>query len=44
VLQTLGLDRPTASAAVRFSLGAHTTDEEIDFALEKLRSILPRMR
>jgi cysteine desulfurase len=44
VLQTLGLDRPTASAAVRFSLGAHTTEEEIDFALEKLHTILQRMR
>jgi cysteine desulfurase len=44
VLQTLGLDRPTASAAVRFSLGAHTTKEEIDFALEKLHTILRRMR
>jgi cysteine desulfurase len=43
VLQTLGLDRPTASAAVRFSLGTHTTDEEIDFALDKLHTILQRM-
>jgi len=44
VLQSLGLDRPTASAAVRFSLGAHTTEDEIDFALEKLHTILRRMR
>jgi len=44
VLQSLGLDRPTASAAVRFSLGAHTTEEEIDFALDKLHTILQRMR
>jgi cysteine desulfurase len=44
VLQSLGLDRPTASAAVRVSLGAHTTAEEIDFALDKLRATLQRMR
>jgi len=44
VLQTLGLDRPIASAAVRFSLGASTTEEEVDFALDKLNTILRRMR
>ena len=44
VLQTLGLERPTASAAVRFSLGASTTEEEVDFALDKLHTILRRMR
>ena len=44
VLTALGLDRPTASAAVRFSLGATTTEEEIDYALETLRSTLQRMR
>ena len=44
VLTALGLDRSTASAAVRFSLGATTTEEEIDYALETLRSTLQRMR
>ena len=44
VLTAIGLDRPTASAAVRFSLGATTTEEEIDYALETLRSTLQRMR
>jgi len=43
VLQTLGLDRPTASAAVRFSLGTGTTEAEIDFAIEKLETVLKRM-
>jgi cysteine sulfinate desulfinase/cysteine desulfurase-like protein len=32
------------TAAARFSLGAHTTDEEIDFALDKRRTTLQRMR
>ena len=44
VLTALGLDRSTASAAVRFSPGATTTEEEIDYALETLRSTLQRMR
>jgi cysteine desulfurase len=43
VLTALGLERETASAAVRFSLGADTTDEDIDYALEKLRETLNRM-
>ena len=44
VLTALGLDRPTASAAVRFSLGAKTTADDVDYALETLRSTLQRMR
>jgi cysteine desulfurase len=44
VLTAIGLDRDTASAAVRFSLGVDTTADEIDYALETLRSTLDRMR
>ena len=44
VLTALGLDRPTAAAAVRFSLGAKTTEEDIDEALDALHSTLQRMR
>lgn len=44
VLTALDLDRPTASAAVRFSLGSGTTEAEIDFALDKLQTVLERMR
>ncbi len=43
VLTAIGLDRSTASAAVRFSLGAENDGEDVDFALEKLQSILERM-
>lgn len=43
VLEALGLERETASAAVRFSLGAETSAEDIDYALETLRSTLDRM-
>ncbi|MEF8816155.1 MAG: cysteine desulfurase family protein [Salinibacter sp.] len=44
VLTALGLDRPTASAAVRFSLGAKTTEENVDDALDTLHATLQRMR
>lgn len=44
VLTALGLDRETASAALRFSLGSSTTEEDVDYALEKLRDTLQRMR
>ncbi len=43
VLTALGLERETASAAVRFSLGAETTEGDIDYALDKLHSTLDRM-
>lgn len=44
VLTALGLGRETASAAVRFSLGAGTTADDIDYALDTLRTTLERMR
>jgi len=44
VLSAIGLDRSTASAAVRFSLGAKTTEQDIDYALDALHSTLDRMR
>lgn len=43
VLEALGLGRETASAAVRFSLGTQTTEEEIQYALEKLQTTIQRM-
>ncbi|WP_263787237.1 cysteine desulfurase family protein [Salinibacter grassmerensis] len=44
VLTAIGLDRSTAAAAVRFSLGAKTTEPDIDEALDTLHSTLQRMR
>lgn len=43
VLRTLELDRDTASAAVRFSMGTGTTADDIDYALDQLQSTLERM-
>ena len=44
VLQAMGLDGATASAAVRFSIGKDNTEDEIDYALDKMQAILARMR
>jgi cysteine desulfurase len=43
VLSALGLDRETASAAVRFSMGGETTTDDVDYALDQLRTTLERM-
>ena len=44
VLLGLGLDRDTASAAVRFSMGKDTSVEDIEYAVEQLAKIVKRMR
>ncbi len=44
VLTAIGLDRYTGSAAVRFSLGKDNTDEDIDYAIDKLDLVLRRMQ
>ena len=44
VLLALGHDRPTASAALRFSLGKGTTEADVDYAIEKLAAVIGRMR
>ncbi|MFB6250051.1 MAG: cysteine desulfurase family protein [Salinibacter sp.] len=44
VLSALGLERETASAAVRFSLGGDTTEDDVDYALDTLHETLGRMR
>ena len=36
VLAAMGVPRPVARGAVRFSLGFHSTDEEIDLAAERI--------
>ena len=44
VLSAIGLDRETASAAVRFSLGVSNTIEHVDRAVEALAATVQRMR
>ena len=44
VLLSMGWDRETASAAVRFSMGKDTSAEDIDVSVERLGEIVTRMR
>jgi len=44
VLSAIGRDRPTASAAVRFSIGKDNTAEEVDAAVDALAETVRRMR
>jgi cysteine desulfurase len=44
VLSALGLDRETAAAAVRVSLGKNTTPADVDRFLDGLRTTVRRMR
>lgn len=44
VLLALGLPHEKAHGSLRMTLGEHTTEEEIDYVLEKLPAIVQRMR
>jgi cysteine desulfurase len=44
VLQALGLEYRWTNGSVRFSLGAKTTDEDIDKAIEALKKCIDRLR
>lgn len=44
VLLALGLSQELAHSSLRFSLGRGTTEEEIDYVLEKLPEIVERLR
>jgi cysteine desulfurase len=44
VLTAIGLPAAEARASIRFSLGRHTTDAEIDAALEIVPAALAQLR
>jgi cysteine desulfurase len=44
VLMALGLSHAEAHGSLRFTLGRHTTEEEIDYVLEILPKIIQRLR
>ena len=44
VVKSLGLPDDLALAAVRFSLGRFTTEEEIDFTIQYVTQTLARLR
>jgi cysteine desulfurase len=44
VLNAIGLDNKTANSTIRFSLGYHNTEEQIEYTINELRKIIPRVR
>ncbi|KLN62709.1 MULTISPECIES: IscS subfamily cysteine desulfurase [Vibrio] len=44
VLRALGLDDELAHSSVRFSFGRATTEEEIDYAIEQIRTAVLKLR
>jgi cysteine desulfurase len=43
VLQAMKIDFRTAAATVRISTGKHTTEEEIDFAVEVIKNAVQKL-
>ncbi len=44
VLKAMGVDPVAAQGSIRFSMGKYTTEEEIDYLLEKLPPVIERLR
>ncbi|ANO33600.1 IscS subfamily cysteine desulfurase [Vibrio breoganii] len=44
VLRALGLNDELAHSSVRFSFGRYTTEEEIDYAVEQIRTAVTKLR
>jgi cysteine desulfurase len=43
VLRAMNVPYTAAQGSIRFSLGRYNTEEEIDYTLDALRSIIPRL-
>jgi len=44
VLKAMGLDDERAHSSLRFSIGRFTSEAEVDFAIEQVRHVLPRLQ
>jgi cysteine desulfurase len=44
VLLSLGLPEELAHGSIRFSFGKHNTVEEVDYAVEEIKSAVKRLR
>jgi len=44
VLRAIGLNDELAHSSLRFSIGRFTTEEDVDFAVEKVREAVTKLR
>jgi len=44
VIQALGVKEELAHSSIRFGIGRQTTEEEVDFALEKIKGVVEKLR
>jgi cysteine desulfurase len=44
VLRALGLNDEMAHSSIRFTIGRYTTEEEIDYAIETIKSSIGKLR
>ena len=44
VLLAMGLPEELAHGSIRFTLGKHNTEEEVDYTVESLKAIVARLR
>ena len=44
VLEATGADRATKSGAIRFTLGRHTTQDDIDYVLKEVPGVIAKLR
>ncbi|WP_409416417.1 hypothetical protein [Flavobacterium sp. PS2] len=40
----MGIDNETAQSTIRFSIGKYTTQDDIDFAINKVEEVLTTLR
>ena len=43
-LQAIGLEKSKVESTIRFSFSVYTTEEEIDYAVEQMRELIPILR
>ena len=44
MLRAIGADASASSASIRFGLGRFTTDEDIDYTIEKFTTVVRHLR
>jgi cysteine desulfurase len=44
VLKALGVEDELAHSSLRFSIGRYTTEEQIDYVIEKVKKVVEELR